>query len=55
MSTIFLSRARYVSKRSFVIPIIGTTESEVEGTFVRVSRRMHFCPERKRPRERDKV
>lgn len=55
MSTIFLSRARYVPKRPLIIPIMGTTESEVEGTFVRVSRRMHFCPGRERPRMRDKV
>lgn len=31
MSTIFLSRARYVPKRPLIIPIMGATESEVEG------------------------
>lgn len=33
----------------------GPPSLRSRGTFVRVSRRMHFCPERERPRERNKV
>lgn len=51
-TTIFPNHVRHVPKHSFIIPIMGF---EVEGAIVRVPKRMHFCVENERGREKNKI